>query len=191
MKFGPRVLNSQEVSIPSQDNLSYEKVESIKNFESSKISHNFKTYPTITMKILDFMKKMKARIVLKVLPTSNIHKFITDKSFMQPEENIGKMKKLVTVIFKRISTLIIRPDNALRIFWDILLLLIMIQCFLYIPFQISFDLTIEFDQTINKMAPIIFFVDIALNCITGQYVEGLLVLDPKKICGKTYSFMIL
>ena len=94
---------------------------------------------------------------------------------------------------------VIRPNQKIKILWDILILIIIVFYFFVIPMQLSFD--IYYDDQFEKYAhskhysksaidfilmipEAIMITDTCLKFITGYYENGIIITDKEKIVHK-------
>ena len=94
---------------------------------------------------------------------------------------------------------VIKPNQKIKILWDILILIIICFYFFVIPLQISFD--IYYDDQFEKYASskgysehiisfillipeIIMITDTTLKFITGYYENGIIIMSKEKIIKK-------
>lgn len=93
----------------------------------------------------------------------------------------------------------IKPDEKIKLFWDILVLFIILGFFILIPLQLSFDFFYDesfehFAETIHLshsltifivfLPDLILLLDSALKMTTGYYENGLIVMNKSKIFHK-------
>ena len=183
MKFGPKA-SYGEMQSPNPMNLRIEfEPDPISAKSDSSIKKPFNHKAELLSR--EFIKKLKAGIFAKSLSKlSNVQSlvnFFADKSYIILDKKNEKLEKVKFWFEKNIPNLIIHPDNPLKIIWNVTLLLAMMVCFVYVPFQISFDLQYDFDQEMKYWIFILFLNDIILNFMTGDYVEGILEMHPRKI----------
>ncbi len=90
----------------------------------------------------------------------------------------------------------IKPDEKIKLFWDILILFIILGFFIIIPLQLSFDFfydevfekyaeTLEMSHSLTTfivfLPDLILLLDSALKMITGYYENGLIVMNKHQI----------
>ena len=133
-----------------------------------------------------FIHKLKENIVMKSLPSiqlSNFLSIIRDEAiFIKKEENEGDLKKLKLYCEDFMKKVIISPDHPCKMIWNVFCIFYLAFCFLYIPMEFSFNLKMSFNFLFDSMTVLIFLFDIILNFITGDFVKGFLVMDPKILC---------
>ena len=78
--------------------------------------------------------------------------------------------------------MIIREQSNLRLFWDVLILILIIVSCSLIPYQLAFvHLAERVNNGLMHFIGAVFLVDIGLNFMTSYRQGGSEVLDAKKI----------
>ena len=129
-----------------------------------------------------FIQKLKANVSFKYLPIKNMSdllKIINDESYLILESKSGKIEQVAIYIQQILQKMIICPDDSFRMTWNIFSMFHLIFCFIYIPFENSFELNNEFSMNFNYLTIFLFSLDILLNFLSGKFVKGFLVVDPK------------
>ncbi|CAD8064276.1 unnamed protein product [Paramecium sonneborni] len=77
----------------------------------------------------------------------------------------------------------IKPDNLLKLYWDVVVFLILLINLLYIPLKISFDITVVdgVDYFLDTLPQYVFVFEILLNFNVAYYSRGVLVLNRGQI----------
>lgn len=103
---------------------------------------------------------------------------------------INFMVSILSLAYKLI--LILRPDLKTRIFWDIILIVIIITQMWYIPVFVSFEIAKEspsLNLYFQSVPFVIFSVDVLFNFVTGYYSKGLWVTEKKSFFFYFYLFI--
>ena len=91
---------------------------------------------------------------------------------------------------KRAQKCLIMPDSKFKMFWNILVILLLLYTAIFVPFKIAF---IETDGPVMKvfeaLIDILFGVDIIVNFIsvTENTKTGHYVFDHKQLAKKSYA----
>ncbi|CAD8060203.1 unnamed protein product [Paramecium primaurelia] len=77
----------------------------------------------------------------------------------------------------------IKPDNILKLQWDVVVFLILLINIFYIPLKISFDITVVdgVDFFLDTLPQYVFLFEILLNFNVAYYSRGVLVLNRGQI----------
>lgn len=84
----------------------------------------------------------------------------------------------------------IEPDSTFRTGWDLFGLILILYEAVVIPYRVAFSIpSTGYHKFFELFIDSFFITDFGLNCYTGYYKKGNLVLNRKKICkryAKTY-----
>ena len=186
MKFGPKK-SSNSPSHPFAEKFETEKFETQQTeqveFLNERTAKPIDSY-SLRIIVVAFMKKLKDSVFLKHLPVnpSGLLKHIQDKSYIFNKKEKKYLNKIARSFQKILKRLIISPDNPFRMLWNIFTLIFMSFSFFYIPLEISFEIKTTIDYAFGYMSFLIFLLDVILNFITGEFIKGFLVMNPKVIC---------
>jgi hypothetical protein len=103
-------------------------------------------------------------------------------------ENLHGNKRYLNQKLLKYDCFVMRPDQPIRVTWDIFCMFIILYEMIMIPFRISFaDESDEFNflEQIDPIFDFIFLFDIVLNFNTGVYVKGMPTFR-RKIIAITY-----
>jgi len=79
----------------------------------------------------------------------------------------------------------ILENSRFRVFWDFLILVLILVSCLLIPFEIAFEHWVSWSRTVLlHLIDLVFFVDIFLNFITSYRSRGTEVTDLRKTASK-------
>ena len=184
MKFGPKQ-NSDEIKFGSPPEQFEDILEDI-SLDSFHKGLNKKKPSKINSDWLqaltkEIARKFKYTILNKNFPSKNISNFlkvINDLSFFSiNEKKNAPLENFMKFMNEIIQNLIISPVSPLRMIWNMFSLIFMSFCFVYIPFEMSFG--IENAYLIDLVIFLVFCIDFILNFITGDFIQGFLVMNPK------------
>lgn len=182
MKFGPRKNTDDfKVSIPTMGlDISFDSVD-LSNCNQPKVNGDW--LHALTKEIA---RKFKSTILTRALPSKNLQnllKVIDDLTFFNyNEKNNGTLKKFMKYLNAFLKKIMISPVTPMRMVWNIFSLIFMSMCFVYIPFEMSFK--IKNDPLLDLFIFFVFCFDFILNFITGDFIQGFLVMDPKIVFKK-------
>ncbi|CAD8070386.1 unnamed protein product [Paramecium sonneborni] len=121
---------------------------------------------------------------------SNFNFFLTHK-LIRGKSKQGSLEILQTKIkfyfnFLRVFGSIIkpiRPDHSLKLYWDVLVFLILLINILYIPLKISFEISVVdgADFFLDTLPQYVFVFEILLNFNVAYYSRGVLVMNRAQI----------
>ncbi|CAD8158570.1 unnamed protein product [Paramecium pentaurelia] len=113
------------------------------------------------------------------------HKLIRGKSKKGSIELMQTKIKQYLSFLQVFSSIIkpIRPDNSLKLYWDVLVFLILLINILYIPLKISFQISVVdgADFFLDTLPQYVFVFEILLNFNVAYYSRGVLVLNRAQI----------
>ncbi|CAD8067514.1 unnamed protein product [Paramecium primaurelia] len=113
------------------------------------------------------------------------HKLIRGKSKKGSIELMQTKIKQYFSFLQVFSSIIkpIRPDNSLKLYWDVLVFLILLINILYIPLKISFQISVVdgADFFLDTLPQYVFVFEILLNFNVAYYSRGVLVLNRAQI----------
>lgn len=109
----------------------------------------------------------------------------------------GNFQHLLKTIINLIP--VIKPNQRVKIIWDVFILIIISFFFFVIPLQISFDIyydeqftllmeSSKISSTITNfilvIPEVVMITDTVLKFITGYYEQGVIIMDKEKIMKK-------
>ncbi|CAD8158681.1 unnamed protein product [Paramecium octaurelia] len=113
------------------------------------------------------------------------HKLIRGKAKQGSLELLSTKIKLYLGFLRVFSSIIkpIRPDNSLKLYWDVVVFLILLINILYIPLKISFQISLVdgADFFLDTLPQYVFVFEILLNFNVAYYSRGVLVLNRTQI----------
>ena len=125
---------------------------------------NFKEKTKIQLN--GFKKKKRFKFLRKILKKGN-------NIYFEIKEKIEKILKKTNYVFD--------PSHKLKIFWDVIKLLVIVFYFFVIPLDLSLDTSIFNQQLLNTLSILFFITDILLNFNTAYFERGGLCFLRSKI----------
>ncbi|CAD8074933.1 unnamed protein product [Paramecium sonneborni] len=113
------------------------------------------------------------------------HKLIRGKSKQGSLELLYAKFKVYLSFLRVFGSIIkpIKPDNLLKLYWDVIVFLILLINILYIPLKISFEISVVdgADFFLDTLPQYVFVFEILLNFNVAYYSRGVLVLNRAQI----------
>ena len=181
MKFGPRISESSFtdrkifdiIESQSKKNSVYMNFpDCVDPFHITIDSHK------LTALLKKFIRKLKNRITKQILPKFNFPSLIFDEASIFDEKQNSFLLQLFEEIIEK---LIIPPYNLFLLVWNYVVLINVCFSLFYFPFEIAFQTKNDFNFYIDIIILFSFSFEIFINFITGDFIEGSLVMNPRVI----------
>ncbi len=128
------------------------------------------------------MERLKTKLMLN---PEELKRFKRKRTHLVDwKENLIPILKRMSENIKREAIRVRAPNEAMRVVWDMYIMILIFYDLVMIPLTLSFDVPLPNSLKYWDVARIAsFFLDILINFNTGFYDKGLLVMDRKKIFG--------